>query len=73
MSRSIPYPNTLQSTVDQIRTPESSANQNRVLLQIVKNSGFCDNFLEKNDDVLLVYEVLDNNVYLLLRMNNFTI
>ena len=28
---------------------------------------------EKNDDVLLVYEVLDNNVYLMFRMNIFTI
>ena len=30
-------------------------------------------FFWKNDDALLVYEVLDNNVYLLFRMDNFTI
>ena len=34
--RNIPYPNTLQSTVNQIRAPESLANQNRVLNLVKK-------------------------------------
>ena len=31
----MPYPNTLQSTVNQNRVPESSTNQNRRLRQVV--------------------------------------
>ena len=65
------YLNTLQSTVNQIRAPESSTNQNQVLRQVVKKSSDKSSWKRLFDENICGKQYLNNCTYTITSLWNY--